>query len=54
MVKRDHSIAGSTWSHARATDVDSPYSRRYDGFEAEFVSLEKLVERLTDEPLVTS
>ncbi len=31
-----------------ATDVGSPYRRRYDGFEVEFVSLEQLIERLTD------
>lgn len=37
-----------------ATDIDSPYRRRYDGFEAEFVSLEQLIERLTDEPFVAS
>lgn len=29
-----------------ATDVDAPYKRRFDGFEAEFVSLEGLIERL--------
>ena len=30
-----------------APDVDAPYTRSYDGFEAEFVSLEGLIERLS-------
>lgn len=30
-----------------AADVDVPYRRSFDGFEAEFVSLEQLIERLT-------
>ena len=29
-----------------ATDVDAPYRRRFDGFEAEFVSLDALIDRL--------
>jgi uncharacterized protein len=29
-----------------ATDVDTPYKRRFDGFEAEFVSLDELIARL--------
>jgi predicted AAA+ superfamily ATPase len=34
-----------------ATDVDASYRRSYDGFEAEFVSLDRLVERLSKESL---
>lgn len=29
-----------------AADVETPYTRNYDGFEAEFVSLENLIQRL--------
>ncbi len=34
-----------------ATDVDAHYKRSYDGFEVEFASLDRLVERLAEEPL---
>ncbi len=30
-----------------ATDIDTPYKRTYDGFEVEFVSLERLIARLS-------
>jgi hypothetical protein len=34
-----------------AADVDGSYRRSYDdGFEVEFVSLERLIERLSTEP----
>ena len=29
-----------------ATDIDTPYKRRYDNFEIEFVSLDELINRL--------
>lgn len=34
-----------------AADVQGPYARNYDGFRAEFVSLEELTARLSQEPL---
>jgi predicted AAA+ superfamily ATPase len=37
-----------------AADIDTPYRRRCDGFEVEFVSLEQLIERLMAEPVVAS
>jgi uncharacterized protein len=39
-------------SFVASTDVDSPFSRSYDGFEVEFVPLDVLTARLADEPLV--
>jgi len=35
-----------------ASDVDTPYGRTYDGFEVEFVSLDQLVARLSNQSLV--
>jgi uncharacterized protein len=40
-------------SYVVAADVDTPHTRAYDHFKAEFVSLEDLVARLSTEPLAS-